>query len=134
MTDHDEFAKALADLMQHHAFEVEGALDAHTEWKRELRDAVVRGYCEQGSDEAGRDDQCALGRWLCSLPPESRTDRDYDVVVELHARFHAEAAGVVQLLELGRIDEARAAMDPDSGFARASEELVCLLEAWRAAA
>jgi hypothetical protein len=134
MADHDEPAKTPGDLMHHHAFEVGDALDAHADWKRELRDAVVRGYCEQGSEEAGRDDQCPLGRWLHSLEAEGGADRSWEDVAEAHARFHCEASAVVEFLELGRIDDARAAMEADSAFARASEELVSLLEAWSAAA
>ena len=134
MADHDELAKALANLTQHHAFEVEHALDAHNDWKRELRDAVIRGYCEQGSEEAGRDDLCALGRWLYALSSGNCIDPACEVAIDRHARFHREAAVVVQLLEEGRTDDARAAMDADSAFACASEELVGLLEAWRAAA
>jgi methyl-accepting chemotaxis protein len=134
MSDQDDLARALQDLMLYHAFEVETALEAHADWKRRLRDAIVRGYCEHGSDEAGRDDLCALGQWLHALPLESRADFAYEDVLELHARFHREAAVVVQYLEMGRIDEARAAMDPDSAFALVSTELVCLLEAWRDAA
>ena len=134
MANHDELSKALADLLKRHAFEVGDALDAHAEWKRQLRDAVVRGYCEHDSDDVGRDDMCTLGRWLYALPPECRADRKYDELVELHARIHRDAAEVVQFLEMGRIDTARAAMDPDSDFARTSEELIFLLESWLAAA
>lgn len=134
MPHREELAKALAELLQHHAFEVEAALSAHADWKRGLRDAVVRGYCEHGSEEASRDDLCALGRWLNSLSPECTADHAFDEVVELHGRFHQEAGAVVELLEAGRIEAARAAMEPDSSFARASDELVCLLEAWQAAA
>ena len=134
MPKRHELARALADLMRQHAFEVEGALASHTEWKRWLRDAVIRGYCEQGSDEIGRDDRCALGRWLYSLPPAELPRGVYEDATELHARFHRHASVVVQYLESGHIAMARAAMNPDSDFARASEDLVCLLEAWRDAA
>ena len=134
MADHDDVAKVLTKLLQHHAFEVEAALSAHADWKRELRDAVIRGYCELGSEEAGRDDLCALGRWLDSLSPECSADHAFDEVVELHSRFHEEAGAVVGLLETGHIEAARSAMEPDSDFARATDELVCLLEAWQAAA
>jgi hypothetical protein len=134
MAHHDELSKALAELLKTHALEVGGALDAHLEWKRQLRDAVIRGYCEHESDEVGRDDLCTLGRWLYALPPECRADRTYEDLVELHARFHRDAAQVVEFLEMGRTDDARAAMDSDSDFGRTSEELVFLLESWQAAA
>jgi methyl-accepting chemotaxis protein len=134
MPHRDELSKALAELLKEHAFEVGSALDAHQEWKRRLRDAVIRGYCDQDSDEVGRDDLCALGRWLYALPLESCADKTYDQLVELHACFHREAAKVAEFLEEGRIDDARAAMDADSDFARASAELVFLLESWQAAA
>lgn len=134
MPHRDELSKALAELLKHHAFEVGSALDAHLEWKRQLRDAVIRGYGEQDSEEVGRDDLCALGRWLYALPPECRADRTCDELVELHARFHRDAAQVAEFLEAGRIDDARAAMDSESDFARTSDELVFLLESWQAAA
>jgi len=134
MPKHQDMVKALAELMVHHAFEVSTAISAHAEWKRRLRDAVIRGHCELGSDEIARDDYCPLGRWLHGMPVESRNDHVYDDIIEVHARFHRAASDVVQFLEAGRIDDARAAMDSDSEFAQASEELVCLLEDWRAAA
>jgi hypothetical protein len=134
MPDRDELARALTDVLQAHALEVEAALSAHVDWKRRLRDAVSRGYCEIDSDEAGREDFCSLGRWLHSLQPTHGADPWCEEVVQLHARFHSSAAAVVQLIEQGRIDEARAAMDGDADFARASEELVGRLESWRHAA
>ena len=134
MADHDEIAKAVADLGAVQAFDVEAALSAHIDWKRRLRDAVSRGYCEQDSDDVGRDDLCELGRWLHSLPPEYGATSWCEEIVEWHARFHREAAGVVQLIETGRMDEARVAMDPESEFARTSRDLVAMLEMWRDAA
>jgi hypothetical protein len=134
MSDQNDVARALAELMQTHVFEVEAALSAHLDWKRQLRDAIARGYCEIDSDMAGQDDLCALGRWLYSLPPECSADPWFAEVLELHARFHQNAAVVVQCIEAGRLEEARAAMDPDTDFARTSEELVGLMEQWRDAA
>lgn len=134
MADHDEIAKAMAGLGAIEAIDVEAALSAHTEWKRRLRDAVSRGYCEQDSGDVGRDDLCELGRWLHSLPPEYGAASWCEDIVELHAHVHRDAAVVVQLIETGRIDEARVAMDPESEFARTSEDLVGMLEMWRDAA
>ena len=134
MSSQDELARALALLMLQHDFEVSDALLAHAEWKRRLRDAVVRGHCEQAADDVGRDDLCDLGRWLHSLPIETRVDPNFEEIVELHARFHREAAVVVQFLEQGRTDDARDAMDSDSPFSQVSEEMVGVLEAWREAA
>ena len=134
MSDQEAFARALAMLMLQHDFEVSDALLAHAEWKRRLRDAVVLGHYEHSAEDVGRDDLCELGGWLHSLPTETRLDPNYDAIIELHAKFHREAAVVLQFLEQGRIDDARDAMASDSEFSQASEELVGLLEAWREAA
>jgi methyl-accepting chemotaxis protein len=134
MADQDEVANSMADLLKIQPADVEAMLIAHSDWKRRLRDAVSRGFCELDSDEVGRDDLCELGRWLHSLPPEYGTDSWCEDVVEAHARFHREAALVVNLIETGRTDEARAAMDSETEFARTSEELVGFLEMWRDAA
>jgi hypothetical protein len=134
MSDQDELARLLGELMEQHAFEVSGAISAHGDWKRRLRDAIARGWYDLGSDETSRDDLCEFGRWLHSLPAETRADARFEEVVELHARFHHAAAVVVQYLEVGRIEDAREAMESGSEFAESSEALLYLLETWRAAA
>lgn len=134
MAKNDEFVNSMAGLLRIQALDVEAALFAHSDWKRRLRDAVSRGFSERDSDDVGRDDLCELGRWLHSLPSEYASDPLCEDLAELHARFHHAAAAVVQLIEAGRTEEARVAMDSESDFALASEELVGLLEMWREAA
>lgn len=134
MAKNDDIVNSMAGLLKIQALDVEAALFAHGDWKRRLRDAVSLGFSERDSDDVGRDDLCELGCWLHSLRSEHGGDPLCEDLIELHARFHQAAAAVVRLIEAGRTEEARAAMDSESEFALTSEELVGLLESWREAA
>lgn len=134
MSDHDRMLGLLRDLLHQHALEVDRAIAAHAQWRSRLAEAVTSGRCEGDPAEIERDDQCELGRWLHDLPAESRADEGCLSVFEMHSWFHREAGRVVKLVQEKRLDEARAAIAPDSLFDVSSRQLVELLERWREAA
>ncbi len=84
------------------------------------------------------DNLCVFGRWLYGgrITPEEKAMPGYEEVCRLHARFHAEAAQVLELALTGNRWEAAAAMGHGSPYANASVELLNALAAWheRAAA
>ena len=131
MSDHDEVLGLLRDLMKQHAFEIDRAIDAHGAWRARLAEAVESGQCAGDPTQVERDDLCELGRWLHALPVESRADETCLSVFEMHSWFHREAGRVVKLVQDQRLDEARAAIAPDSLFDVSSRQLVELLERWR---
>ena len=134
MGSSSDLVQALQALIRSHHIEVARAVDAHREWTARLDVCVSTGHCDADESYVERDDACALGRWLHTMPAEARADGHYLAVVAMHARFHRAAAGVVRLVHAGRVADARAAMGPEGEYASASGELVGLLEDWRAAA
>ena len=120
---HDEIVKAFA---------------AHAEWKARVGDAVARGTSAITVADIAPDNLCVFGQWLYGdqITADEKASHAYDEVVRLHARFHAEAAHVLELALQGNRWEAAAAMGPGSAYAKASVDLLNALAEWhrRAAA
>jgi hypothetical protein len=115
--------------------QVQKALVAHGAWKVRLAHAIDASSCEFSPDFVRQDNQCTLGKWLYeAIGPGLRHGNHYEKARKLHAGFHIAAAGVLELGLQGRKQEARAAMEPSSEFARASAQLTLALTAWRTAA
>jgi hypothetical protein len=114
--------------------QVQKALVAHGAWKVRLAQTIDASSSEFSPDVVRQDNQCALGKWLYEgIGPALRHGDHYQRVRKLHAGFHIAAAGVLELGLQGRKQEARAAMQPSSEFARASTQLSLALTAWRTA-
>ncbi len=133
-TEDRELLKALQDLLRQHKLEVDRAIAAHAEWKARLTRGVAEGRLEESTLEVLRDDRCELGRWLHRLPAETRAERAWALVRDMHANFHREASEIVALVHEGDLHDARMALEPDAPFEIASRRLLDLLEEWRAAA
>ena len=120
---HDEIVKAFA---------------AHAEWKARVGDAVARGTSEFTVADIEPDNLCVFGQWLYGdeITAEEKASGGYEEVCRLHARFHKEAARVLELALGGKLWEAAATMGDGSAYANASVELLNALAAWheRAAA
>lgn len=133
-TQDDELLSVLQDLLRQHKFEVGRAISAHTEWKARLVKCVSDGHCDATAVEALRDDHCELGRWLYHLPVETRAERAWSFVRDMHANFHREASEIVALVHAGDLAGARLALASGAPFDLASRKLLEMLEDWRAAA
>jgi Chemoreceptor zinc-binding domain len=107
-------------------------LAAHAEWKARVGEAVARGTSEFTVAGIARDDLCVFGRWLYGdgLSPAEKASFGYAEVCRLHARFHSEAARVLELALSGNRWEAAAAMGDGRPYARASADLINALTAW----
>lgn len=111
---------------------VTAAISAHTAWNANLSAAVSSGQGGLQGHDVARDDLCAFGRWLMG-DPSLREAPLYAEVLALHARFHLEAARVLDIALEGRTQEAAAAMERGSAYDDASSALLTALAAWRAA-
>ncbi len=99
---------------------IKEALNAHTNWKICLRWAIAEGTA-LAADDVGRDDLCALGRWLHGpLKQHFGELPAYRECVRLHAAFHEEAAKVVADVQAKNLDEAERALEPEMPSARCS--------------
>ena len=114
------------------AAQIRVALASHAMWKHHLEAAIRTGRAARPADEVRREDRCAFGAWLLGLEP-LRAVPQFGEVRELHARFHEEAARVLELAVAGQAVAAAQAMAERGRFERASRDLREALERWAAA-
>ena len=111
--------------------EIESAIGDHEIWKRRLRDTLRSGQSEIPATTASRYDLCKFGQWLDraieGVSPEARLP--YEVVNELHIRFHHNIASVIASIERGNMQAAQDIMEDSCDYVM--EELVGLLHDWR---
>jgi hypothetical protein len=132
MSSHDESLRELQEMLVRRHLEVTEALRPHSAWRARLLDAVCRG-AGPGARGPGADDLAAYAARVRSLSKSGREALPCWNVADLHDRFRLNAELVAVHLEAGRVEEARAAMAPDSELSRAVLELRLLLEDRRAA-
>ena len=111
------------------AAQIRVALASHAMWKHHLEHAIRTGRAARPADELRREDRCAFGTWLLGLAP-LRAAPQFTPVRDLHARFHEEAARVLELATTGRAEAAAQAMSERGSFERASRDLKEALERW----
>ena len=117
----------------HELHPIEKAIVAHARWKSHLGHVIDSGECDQTVDDFRADDRCEFGRWLREQPADEKTSEHFRTVSELHARFHGEAAHVLELALAKRADQATAAMAIGSPFASVSARLTSAMVAWKLA-
>jgi methyl-accepting chemotaxis protein len=96
--------------------QIRSAIAAHGMWKSRLRTAIDTGKADVTVEQARSDHQCAFGKWIYAVDMQLQSSAEYRRCRELHQRFHAEAAGVLQLALAGKKQDAVAAMAPGSRF------------------
>jgi hypothetical protein len=98
------------------------ALDSHVQWKLKLLTAIAEGG-KIDKATAGVDNACEIGKWIYG---EGRQFAELDAFKELqaaHKKFHDCVCHVADLIDLGRMEEAK--KDIASGaYKRASAETV----------
>jgi len=79
---------------------------------------------------ARRNDVCDLGKWLASAEAAAESPADLLAhVAQLHTRFHEVAAGLMELVQDGRQEEARAELALTGEFSRVSGAVIRVLRA-----
>jgi len=111
--------------------DIENAIGAHEVWKQRLRETLRSGHSEIPAASACRHDLCEFGQWLeRAIEGVSFQDRPtYEVVQDLHIRFHHNVASVIASIERGNMQAAHDIMDDSCDYVM--EELVGLLHDWR---
>ncbi len=112
-----------------HDTQVKAAIAAHGMWKTHLVAAITTGTATIKVEDCGHDDRCSFGKWLHGTP-ELKSSAGYGNIVDLHARFHQEASGILQLALSGKKVEARRLMDSTSIYTRTSTDLFRVLQSW----
>ncbi len=104
---------------------IQKAIAAHSGWKARLRSAVNTGKFDVPPAVVRLDNQCEFGKWMHSadFTAAEKQIQNFRAAMELHAKFHQEAAKVVELVTTGHKDEASAAMSLQGSYTKASSDL-----------
>jgi hypothetical protein len=107
---------------------VDAAINAHTNWLVRLRVAIENGTSEFKPEIVKTDDNCEFGKWLYGDFPESFMGKPiYQVIKELHADFHRQAAIILELALAGEKEKAIELMKLDGEFRKHSLSLIMKL-------
>ncbi len=112
--------------------QIDAAIAAHGKWLTRLRTAIYEGSSEFTPAVVRADDKCDFGRWLYGAFPASlRGSPVFEDIRQTHARFHVQAAMVLELATGGRRDDAANLMAPGSDFMSLSGWLLLKLRRLR---
>lgn len=109
------------------------AIGAHGLWKERLRRAIENGHIEVSVDQARVDNACEFGQWLYSLGSELERSEYAQKVRALHAKFHLEAAAVLEFALSGQKAQAQKSMEMGGPFNAVSMELIRAMIEWQKA-
>src|SRR5262249_37042727 len=109
------------------------AITAHASWKNRLRTAVSSGEFDTPVATVKADNQSEFGKWMCgaSLTAADKQSETYRTVRDLHAKFHQDAAKVVELATSGQKQEADKAIGLGGFYAKSSSTLTEAMIRWR---
>jgi hypothetical protein len=112
---------------------IQKAIAAHARWKVRLRSAVDTGKFDVTPATVKADNQCEFGKWLygSEFSDDEKQTANYRTAVDLHAKFHLEAAKVVEWAASGHEDTAETLMGPEGSYTKASTALMQELVRWR---
>lgn len=114
------------------AREINKAIGAHGVWKVRLREAIETGASDYHPATVASDTACDFGMWLHSIPAVERPKEYWEMVQNIHARFHLEAGSILKLALDGKREEALAMITDLRGeFVTTSIELITILSDWK---
>lgn len=111
--------------------EITTAIAAHGKWKQRLIDAIETGKSEFTAQRLKVDNLCDFGKWLYSLSLEEKKSPHWNEIQKLHAKFHIEAAKILELALTGKVNEAKEAMSLSKDYVKLSGELTRAMMKWR---
>lgn len=111
--------------------QINKAIGAHGLWKQRLRSAIDAGKSEFSVATMRLDNVCDFGKWLYSLPPAIKATDEYKKVKDIHAKFHAEAANVLNFAVQGKKEDAEKSIALGGAFAVLSADLTKAMMLWK---
>ena len=116
--------------------EITTAIGAHGLWKSRLKDAILTGRSDVTPAAVRVDNQCKFGQWLygTTVSASTKASPAYQECRDLHAKFHAAAAHVLELALAGQRDQAEAALRDGTDFSKASQKLTSAMIRWKSTA
>lgn len=110
--------------------EIQKAIGAHGMWKVRLRKAVETGQSEWTVAHVKADNNCDFGKWLHGLPEHEKKAENWGKIRDLHAKFHEEAARILECAITGKKAQAADSLELGSPFTNASANLTSLMMKW----
>lgn len=110
--------------------EIKKAIGAHGMWKTRLRSAVDTGMSEFTVEKVKADNNCDFGKWLHGLPDNEKKTGNWAKIRDLHAKFHVEAAKILDSALTGKKDAAAKGLDVTSDFSKLSASLTTAMVNW----
>ncbi len=108
---------------------LQDAVRAHERWKSRLEQAIHRGGDDFQVETVRIDDQCRLGRWLYGSGKAEIADPvAWELIRDIHARFHIEAAELLSLARSGHRADVMDAMNQGTPVAEWSAQLLAALQ------
>ncbi len=107
------------------------ALLAHAEWKLRLN-LYIHGEGSLDAKVVAEDCHCKLGKWLYAEGRKFQSEVEYEDLRRVHAEFHRHAAQVVEAVDRGDREGARAMLAPGSAYADASTAVFVAIGAIKA--
>jgi len=105
----------------------EQASKVHFEWKTKLRNYLKKPDGSLMPGTVGRDNECALGKWLHGEAKKFAGDHTYDELLTAHSGFHQEAASLIRRADSGEKVDAEAALGTSSKFNQLSQRVTVLI-------
>jgi hypothetical protein len=111
--------------------DIDKAIIAHGQWKQRLMTAVTTGKSEFSVEKVRVDNLCDFGKWFFSLPAALKETDHGKKVHDLHARFHQEAARILEKALSGKAEEAQRDLSSGSLYTQISGQLTISLNRWK---
>ncbi|WP_411835039.1 CZB domain-containing protein [Pseudoxanthomonas mexicana] len=102
-------------------------IQAHHAWKMKLKRAM-KGEGERLEPAViGRDDACALGKWIHGPGQQVDGLREYRDLKRLHMHFHRTAGDIARAIHLGHHEQAETMLEGE--FTRSTQETLVAIRA-----
>lgn len=111
--------------------EITKAISSHGMWKNTLRSSIDTGKCSSTPEKVQHDYHCSFGKWLLNRIDPSLQGFLYNEIIEIHKKFHIEAARVLTLALKGKKEEALELIQLGSEFSKISSLLISKLIKWQ---
>jgi hypothetical protein len=81
--------------------DLDKAVQAHVAWKMKLSGYFKNPDQSLKASVVGADNQCELGKWLHGEGKQYASHPEYKKLIEEHAKFHREAANLINKADRG---------------------------------
>ena len=104
-------------------------INAHLQWIEKLTTAIYGGQIPE-RNTASVDNACALGKWIHSEEVLYKNNNEFNELIEKHRQFHIAVGQIIDLVQVGKMDEAKVEMTSGK-FRQLSREVINLLSKLR---